>query len=522
MAYHYTPGDGSVGDLDGDGQYELVLAWNPSNWKDNSVAGYTGNVYLDAYELDGTQLWRLDLGRNIRAGAHYTQFQVWDLDADGRAEVSMKTADGTIDGVGTVIGDGTADYRNATGYVLTGPEYLTVFDGLTGAALDTVDYVPGRGTVTAWGDAYGNRVDRFLASVAYLDGERPSLIFSRGYYTRTVIAAWDFNDGQLVERWTFDSNEWGAEYEGQGNHSMSVADVDRDGLDEVIFGALTVDDDGSPLYNSRLRHGDALHVGDHDPERAGLEIYSVFEDPTGNGGIGAAMRDAETGEILWKSDASTDIGRGSIADLDPNYPGNEAWHPTSSAVVTTAGLVKTAAGEVITETIPEAGFATWWDGDLLRELATSEFDVAANVGAATMSKWNPETKSAEVTQTFEGLLRRGSKAEPIVQADLFGDWREETILWHEGNPGTIRLITTDIETDHRIPTLMHDSQYRQAAAWQNTAYNQPPHPSFFIGQDMAEPPMAHISYVNAPSSSKPGHPSPGTGKPTENPGVGNR
>jgi len=496
-AYRYAPGDASVGDLDGDGTYEIVLLWNPSNAQDNSIAGHTGNAFLDAYSLDGTRLWRIDLGVNIRAGAHYTQFQVYDLDGDGRAEVAFKTADGTIDGIGEVIGDPDADHRNADGYVLSGPEFLTVFDGLTGAALDTVDYKPGRGDVGSWGDTYGNRVDRFLAGVGYFDGERPSLVFSRGYYTRSVLVAWDFRDGRLTERWTFDSDDWGAQYEGQGNHQLTTADVDRDGLDEVVYGALTIDHDGTPLYNSRLLHGDVLHVGDHVIERPGLEIFSTFENPAENGGVMAAMRDAETGEVLWKTEGPFDTGRGSVADIDPNHPGAEAWHPASSAIQTTDGPVKTAHGEVISIVIPEATFVAHWDGDPLRELVSQEFDSSIRAGVPLISKWNPETNTPAVLYRAEGVLSQGTQAQPLLQADLFGDWREELLFRHvDGN--ALRLLTTVDPTEQRIPTLMHDSQYRQAVAWQNTAYNQPPHTSYFIGADMEEPPLASIRYVGAP------------------------
>src|SRR5690606_14727367 len=243
VAYEYRASDASVGDLDGDGRLEIVLLWHPTNAKDNSQSGHTGNVYVDAYTLDGEQLWRIVLGRNIRAGAHYTQLMVFDLDSDGRAEVAVKTADGTVDGVGTVIGDPEADWRNEAGYVLDGPELLTVFDGLTGAAIDTVDYVPPRGVVDDWGDGYGNRVDRFLAAVAYLDGEHPSVVFTRGYYTRAVLAAWDFDGERLALRWVFDSDEPGNEAAaGQGNHNLSVADVDGDHRDEIVFGSATIDD----------------------------------------------------------------------------------------------------------------------------------------------------------------------------------------------------------------------------------------------------------------------------------------
>ncbi|NLG40041.1 MAG: dockerin, partial [Fibrobacter sp.] len=186
----YAPGDMSVGDLDGDGQYELIVKWDPSNAKDNSQSGYTGNVYIDGYKLDGTKLWRIDLGRNIRAGAHYTQFMVYDLNGDGFAEVAMKTSDGTVDGLGKVIGTASADYRTGTGTIMSGKEFLTVFDGRNGAAVTTIDYLPGRSVTTSWGDTYGNRSERMLAAIAYLDGVHPSLVMVRGYYTNSYLVAY--------------------------------------------------------------------------------------------------------------------------------------------------------------------------------------------------------------------------------------------------------------------------------------------------------------------------------------------
>lgn len=497
----YAPGDGTVADLDGDGQYELIFLWNPSNAKDNSQSGYTGNVYIEAVRLDGTSLWRIDLGRNIRAGAHYTQLEAFDLDSDGRAEIAVKTADGTIDGEGTVIGDPDADHRNSGGYILTGPEYLTVFDGETGAAIDTVDYLPGRGSVAAWGDGYGNRVDRFLGGVAYLDGENPSLVMSRGYYTRSVVVAWDLVDGRLVERWTFDSDAAGAQYEGQGNHQFTVADVDRDGLDEIVFGALTIDDDGTPLYNSRLFHGDAQHVGDFVTDRPGLEVYSVFESPSGNGGIIAAMRDAETGEILWANEGSRDTGRGTAADIDPTSPGAEAWNIGGDfAWNSRVGTLNAADGTVLSNDIPAANFVTWWDGDLTREITDHDYDTAISAGVPTISKWDPAAQEEVEIARFEGTLTNNTtKGNPVIQADLFGDWREEVAVRLADGSG-IRIHTTTDVADTRIPTLMHDSQYRLAVANQNSAYNQPPNPSFFLGAGMEEPPAAAISYVGAPAA----------------------
>ncbi|SCF01024.1 Cellulose binding domain-containing protein [Micromonospora coriariae] len=469
--YTYSASDASVGDLDGDGSYEIVLKWEPSNAKDNSQSGYTGSVYVDAYTLAGARLWRVDLGRNIRAGAHYTQFQVYDYDGDGRAEVAMKTADGTRSGTGQVIGSASADHRNSSGYVLAGPEYLTMFDGRTGAILSTVGYDPPRGTVSSWGDSYGNRVDRFLAGTAYLDGQRPSLIMARGYYTRAVIAAWDFRDGTLRRRWTFDSNASGnGAAAGQGNHQLSVADVDGDGRQEIVYGAATIDDNGRLLYSTGNGHGDALHVGDLDPSRPGLEVFKVDEDASKPS---SWFADARTGQILWSTPASGDNGRGVSADIWAGSPGAESW---SSAV---AGLADTR-GRNVGRKPSSANFLAWWDGDPVREL----------LDGTKIDKYG----TGGDTRLLSGSgvsANNGTKSTPALSGDILGDWREE-VIWRTTDSRALRVYSTPIATSTRIHTLMHDPQYRVAIAWQNTAYNQPPHPGFFLGDQMANPPTPNI------------------------------
>lgn len=491
--YSYRANDASVGDLDGDGEYEIVLKWDPTNSKDNSQSGYTGNVYIDAYELDGTLKWRIDLGKNIRAGAHYTQFLVYDFDGNSRAEVVMKTADGTIDGQGNVIGRADADHRNSSGYILQGDEFLTVFDGKTGKALQTTNYEPPRGDVASWGDSYGNRVDRFLAGVAYLDGERPSIIMARGYYTRTVLTAYNFRDGKLTKQWTFDSaDEGNSAYAGQGYHSLSVADVDKDGKDEIVYGQMVVDDDGKGMYATGLGHGDALHVSDFIPSRPGLEVYAVQENKSGE--YGYDMRDAATGEIIWGQKTGIDTGRGVAADIDPRYEGAEAWAISGAWNSRTGGL-HTAEGEKISDSIPTSNFAIWWDGDLLRELADHQYNDAKGAGVGTIDKWDYENGKLENLLTAEGTLsNNGTKGTPALQADLLGDWREE-IIWRTEDSSALRVFMTTEETDHRIFTLMHDPQYRVAIAWQNVGYNQPPHPSFFLGEGMKEPEAPSIDVV---------------------------
>jgi hypothetical protein len=494
--YTYTANDSSVADLDGDGAYEIIQLWNPSNAQDNSKSGYTGNVYVDAYKMDGTKLWRIDLGRNIRAGAHYTQMLAYDFDGDGKGDVAFKTADGTTDAAGTVIGDAAADYRNSAGYVLSGPEFLTVFNGASGTIMDTVPYDPPRGSVAAWGDGYGNRVDRFLAGVAYLDGEHPSMMFSRGYYTRTVLVTYDLVNGKLVKRWKFDSDVAGAEYKGQGNHNLSVADVDQDGKDEFVFGSMTIDDDGTPLYNTKLGHGDAIHTGDLDPSRPGFETFAVHESMSASGNRGATFRDSATGEVLWSIPAVKDTGRGATGDIDPRFPGSESWAVGGDAAWNSpAGFLMSAKGERISDKIPAANFMAWWDGDLLREIVDHDFNAEAGVGVPTISKWNWETETSDRLLTATGArTNNGTKGNPSLQADLLGDWREE-LVFPSADSTELRIYTTTSPTEVRLRTLMHDPMYRTGVARETVGYNQPPHPSFFIGEGMQTPASPAVFYA---------------------------
>jgi rhamnogalacturonan endolyase len=515
VAYHtipmqnppgHLPGEASVGDLDGDGEYEVVLIQNGRAF-DNSKSGRSDPPILQAYRLDGRLLWQINLGKNIRAGAHYTQFMVYDFDGDGRAEIACKTSDGTTDGVGKVIGDPAADYVNSSGHILSGPEFLTLFDGRSGAALDTVPYEPARHPTnplkptraelkSIWGDGNGNRSDRYLAGVAYLDGTHPSLIMARGYYTRTCLAAYDVRGGKLVKRWLFDSDagpESNRAYRGQGDHSLSVADVDNDGRDEIVYGAAVIDDDGTGLYSTGWGHGDALHVSDFNYDNPGLEVMTIQERFDKQG---ISLRDAATGRAIFtvpsvKADESggdkgEGPGRGVAFNIDPRFPGSEVWSIGS-------GMTKmfTSTGEIICDRprgMP-ANFAVWWDGDLLRELLDQNF----------IAKWNWETQKPERLLTaHECISSNGTKATPMLSADLWGDWREEVIL-RTRDGSALHIYTSDIPTKYRMVTLMQDPQYRCAIAWQNVAYNQPPHPSFALDPALPLPARRPVTVVSHPS-----------------------
>lgn len=527
----YSPNDCSVGDVDGDGEYELILKWDPSNSHDNAHDGYTNDVILDCYKMNGTKLWRINLGKNIRAGAHYTQFMVYDFDGDGKVEMICKTAPGSVDGAGKFVSDAAtdeqikrvdnqADYRNEKGRILTGPEFLTVFNGETGKAIHTVWYNPNRAQgvggsaeyAKAWGDHTNNanRGERYLAGVAFLDGpnKNPSAVMCRGYYTGSFLWAVDFDGKQLHTKWLHASttpNDWtvtdgngkivkeahhlknmdaeghslSATAYGQGAHSLAVADVDGDGCDEITYGSAAIDHDGTLLYSTGLGHGDAQHLGDLDPDRPGLEYYMVHEAYP----YGSDLRDARTGKILYHDTDKEDTGRGVAADIDAQHRGSEFWCTASDAI-------HDIKGHVIAHAHPALNFRIYWDGDLQDELLANLHD--APHFAPYIQKWNgkdfvalPLSNGKQLYEVGNTVSCNGTKATPNIQADLFGDWREEVIYWDSSDAAHLNIFTTNIPTDYRVPTLMHDHVYRMGVAWQNTCYNQPPHLGYYL-PDKAE------------------------------------
>jgi rhamnogalacturonan endolyase len=496
VTVNYSANDATMADLDGDGQMEIILKWDPANSKDNSQSGLTSPTIIEALRLDGTSMWRIDLGWNIRSGAHYTPFIVADLDGDGCAELLVRTSDGTIDGSRAVLGDPQADHRRRPntenyqannnpneqfrgpgwpnnmaknvrrgGFIYKGPEWVTCFDGKTGRAISTVDYIPERGDIRDWGDNYANRSDRFLAACGFLDGQHLSAIFCRGYYTRTVLAAYDFDGKDLKVRWVFDTNtpEW-ASYAGQGNHNLRVGDVDGDGCDEITYGSMAVDHDGRGLYNTGFGHGDAMHLTAFLPNDDALQIWDCHE----NKRDGSDFRDARTGKVLFQILSNQDVGRCMAADIDPTNPGLEMWSSAS-------GGICNVRGEVIDSTarIP-INFGIWWDGDLLREMIDHE----------TVSKYTPDFHACANLIKFEDCaFNNGSKSNPALCADVIGDWREEVLTRTKDNRH-LRLYVSPLPTKYRFHTFLSEPVYRHSVIMQNVGYNQPTNVGFYFGAEL--------------------------------------
>ena len=449
--YTYTANDMSVGDLDGDGEYEYIVKWDPSNSKDNSVKGYTGNVYLDAYELDGTLLWRIDLGVNIRAGAHYTQYMVYDFDGDGKSEVILKTAPGSKDGEGNYVskagknitkGDDKKDYRNSSGLLMGedgGPEYLTVFNGETGAAMQTVDFDPPRSILTSseWGDSYANRSERYLAAVAYLDGVHPSVVMTRGYYTYVYAAAYTWDGTDLKEQWLSTNtpteenggtgctvkyadgtskNNTNKTLYAQGAHSVSVADVDNDGYDEIIFDSAVLDHDGTVLTYDGRGHGDAEHVSDFDNDGK-QEIFMAHEAGKHNDDIIPYAVDIKryNGDIMLQA-AQGDIGRGIMDNVDDEYAlssGNLSlfWSVAADGIYNQAG--EKVGNIPNTNGSNMENFAVYWDGDLGRELLDGNKLVKYSIKSGTERIYYNSKNS-----TLPGSINNGTKSNACLTADL--------------------------------------------------------------------------------------------------------
>ncbi len=458
---NFTPGEMSVGDLNGDGQYELVFEWEP----DTGI-----NPFLEAIDLDGNSLWRIEGGPNTNKGK--LNFLVYDLDLDGKAEVTMITGPGTKDGTGNHLSNGPAatDDNNLviernSGRLMGDPAYITVFNGGTGKELTTTTFWPPIGPIEdheeTWGDDYGHRASSLKGAVLNIKDLGPVVVYARGIYTRIAMAAFHWDGQQLNEQWKFDSNDPGNEgYAGQGNHSVSVGDVDNDGSDELMYGAMAIDHDGTGLYTTERGHGDADHLADHLPDRPGLEFFQPHENST----YGITMRDAATGEIIWEYLDESDVGRAWAADVDPDYRGSE--------VVAIGFPNYDPNGNEIPTNYNAYNQPIYFDGDVQRERR----------GGASI---NGDTRL--LTGWYYGASTiHGSKNDANLIADILGDWREEMVI-RNGNNQELLLFSTWIPTGHKNYTLMHDPVYRLNIVVQNVGYNQPAHVGYYFADGAPAP-----------------------------------
>ena len=528
--YSFFPTDCSTGDVDGDGEYEIIVKWT-SHERDVGTPAYSGTVHLAAYKLDGTKLWNNDveLGKNVYSSAHTVQFLVYDFDGDGKSEVMCQTSLGSKDGQGKYVSNAaqndedikaitdeknsTADYRSSSGVITEGKEFLTVFNGETGVAMDTINLPTTRGSENGvdYGDNFGNRSNRFVSDIAYLDGEKPYAIYLRGYYfgrngkQRTSIAGISWDGTALSPTYRFDTQKGqegyfdGAyQYVGNGNHNCTVADVDNDGKDEFITGALCmeVNDDNEfrPKWCTYLQHGDALHIGNYDPTHTGFEFFTVHEDSGTNNlsgnditmDFGMSVIDAETGNIMFHEGASADTGRGVMANVGAGgyY---QIWSAKNSARQSNGGTDFTTATSLTGKNTPSMNFRIFWDGDLYDNLLGGVEDPPkSKIYYVNITDWDSRSMSNVFnTKDYDCVAINDTKANPSLQADLFGDWREEVVCpTTDGN--TLRVFSTTNTTDYKIKTLMQDPVYRSGVAAEQTAYNQPPHVGFYMGKEVFE------------------------------------
>ncbi|MBQ0019541.1 MAG: autotransporter-associated beta strand repeat-containing protein [Bacteroidales bacterium] len=507
IASKLIPNDACCADVNGDGELEILMKFDNDSEAAQSypkagptVDGKVTGEYsiFECLKLDGTRLWWVNCGPNMGDFQNNEQNIVaYDWDCDGKAEAVMRLAEGSTihyaNGKTYTIGangqNGTSwtNYRAATGggtnwFVHDGKEFLVYCNGETGEVYQCIDFPLARFEAgetdlnKAWGDGYGHRSSKFFFGAPYLDGRKPSIFLARGIYTRHKMVALDVNPAthKLTQRWKWYNNTNGP-WKGQGYHNFAIADVDWDGRDEIVFGSMVIDDNGKGLSTAGLGHGDAQHCGDLNPYVHGQEQFCCNEDEQGFN-----YRDATTSKIYAQTlHVGKDVGRAMAGNFTEAYPGGlgTAWGTISTvANAEVSGLDATGVN---------SNMRIYWDGDLVSETFNGEKLNDSPGVIAKYGSWTPiYTCAGSLTNNY-------TKATPCYQGDILGDWREEIIMRTPDN--NIRIYTTPTSTTYRIPTLWADHQYRNAMVWQMCGYNQPPHPSFFLGKTdgitQAPPPL---------------------------------
>lgn len=493
----YTPGDCSAYDMDGDGEQEIILKWMPSVLYD-SATGIAGNEFFDCYKLDGTCLWRIDMGQNSVAGNNMP-FMCWDFDGDGKGEMIVKSAPGTKDASGAYVGEGlpgydndltTTYFRGSDGLPTKGEEWVTCFDGVTGKELASCQYWPYFGIQSNWnpggssdGVNYGRRGNGLKGNVIYIpvDGEKkPCCYMQRGIYSYVYAIAIAWDGKELKEVWRHASDKSGQGLFGEGAHTPIAADLDGDGYDEVAIGAAAIDHDGTVMWRTGFGHGDATHVGELNLDNPGLEVWRITEGATK---YDACMLDAKTGKVLnGQLYTSGDVGRGACLDIDPEHPGLEYIHNASGYVYDANGNELYAKNMGSNNGYPN--YRIFWNEDLLDDHYSGQsittFDMTSkSFVRCVKTKGNTNL----LYKYYDGVTSiNDSKDNPLILCDLYGDYREEIAMYSTGSAAgfsdcdyAIRIITTTYPTENKLPWLRDDHTYNIQIANQNVGYSMPPH-----------------------------------------------
>ena len=486
-----VPNDACCADVDGDGELEIIMKFDNLSEMEQAYPKYgptVGGVVTHEYTIfevlkqNGQRLWWLNCGPNMGDFQNNEQNMVaFDWDQDGKAECVMRAASGTVvhyaNGNTYVVGNANTNVRAATGggvnwFVTTTEEYLLYMNGETGEVYDCIPYPlalleSGETDMNkAWGDGSGHRASKHFFGAPYLDGRKPSIFIARGIYTRHKMAALDVNPTthKLSVRWKWYNNSNGP-WKGQGYHNFGIADVDWDGRDEIVYGSMVIDDNGNGLSTTGLGHGDSQHCSDFNPYIHGQEIYACLEDNPGNN-----YRDATTSKLYHRYIAGTDDGRAMAGNFTNDFPGGLGCSAREGAVSTIVNEAVAGLGATGVNT----NFRIYWDGDLCSETFNYLNGKNTEGCVAKYGSWTP-------IYTMAGsMTNNDTKGTPCYQGDILGDWREEVIMRTANN--NIRIYSTPTPTAHRITSLWHDHQYRNAMVWQMCGYNQPPHTSFYIGE----------------------------------------
>ena len=531
--FSYEANDCSVGDLDGDGQLEIVVKRLLSGGSaDDSGSDPRAKhvIVWDAYKVDGTFLWRVKSGPNIIPG-NSSSVMLGDLDGDGYTEFVLKTGEGTVFGdgkeIGDTDGDGITDYRKNWGGHYTGdkagkyggPEYFSVVDGRTGRELARGNFIargpegqtPAQWVANysanseSWGDNYWKRANSLRMGLACFTGTGMQIFLGRGVYARTVVEGWEYTpgtsdsqwelEGTLTRLWKFDSaasnghwsivdGQWtrdgaknkdgkaNSKYTGQGNHAFNVADLDGDGLDEVMYGSCAFDNDGTGLWSTELGHGDANHVGVFQKDYEGLQVFHCLE----GGKTEVALHDAKTGSTIWDIVAATagDQGRCMVADVDPDSPGCEFWKYGNELYNQNGQPLYNGEGKREEESSCNAGI--WFDGTLSRQMINENIiNSFAHGRTFTIYRYEGECS-----------FNNSTKSNPGWYGDMLGDWREEVIVPDATKKDHINIFSTWYPTDIRIPWLMTDHTYYMQAIHENVGYNQPTNVGYYMGSDQTD------------------------------------